>query len=116
MLPSQLRRPCRQRSTFATCRRIFRLVCVLRLLDKPASYLPKMVAQGRSFPAKRSRPHMFERLTSPAAVDAARQQITALFNQHAEWFCTTDIGGAAGRGETYALRRNEMDVSVAHGR
>ncbi len=59
---------------------------------------------------------MFERLTSPVAVDAARQQIAALFRQHAEWFCTTDIGGTAGRGETYALRRNEMDISVAHGR
>ena len=53
---------------------------------------------------------MFERLTSSAAVEAAHQQIAALFNQHAEWFCT------AGRWETYALRRNEMDVSVAHGR
>ena len=53
---------------------------------------------------------MFEHLTSPASVEAARQQIAALFNQHAEWFCT------AGRGETYALRRDEMDVSVAHGR
>ena len=53
---------------------------------------------------------MFERLTSSVAVEAARQQIAALFHQHAEWFCT------AGRGETYALRRNEMDISVAHER
>jgi hypothetical protein len=53
---------------------------------------------------------MFERLTSSAAAEAARQQIAALFNQHAEWFCT------AGRGETYALQRNEMDISIAHGR
>jgi len=53
---------------------------------------------------------MFERLTSLASVEAARQQIAALFRQHAEWFCT------AGRGDTYALRREEMDFSVAHGR
>jgi hypothetical protein len=59
---------------------------------------------------------MFERLTSSVAVEAARQQISALFNQHAEWFCTTNMGGIAGRGETYALRRNEMDISIAHGR
>ena len=56
---------------------------------------------------------MFERLTSSAAVAAACQQIAALFRQHAEWFCAMSFGG---RGETYALRRNEMDVSVAHGR
>jgi hypothetical protein len=53
---------------------------------------------------------MLERLTSPVAVEAARQQIAALFNNNVEWFCT------AGRGETYALRRSEIDVSVAHGR
>jgi hypothetical protein len=53
---------------------------------------------------------MFEHLTTLASVEAARQQIAALFRQHAEWFCT------AGRGETYALGRDEMDVSVAHGR
>src|SRR5688500_6972617 len=99
MLLSRLRRPCRQRSTIPTCRRIFRLVCVLRLPGKRASYLPKMVAQGRSFPAKRSDLTMFERLTSPVAVAAARQQIAALFNNHAEWFCTTGNGGIVGRGE-----------------
>ena len=56
---------------------------------------------------------MFERLTSSVAAEAARQQIAALFNQHAEWFCAMSIGG---REETYALRRNEIDISVAHGR
>jgi hypothetical protein len=56
-------------------------------------------------------PHTtIEHLTSLASVESARQQIAALFRQHAEWFCT------AGRGETYALRREELDVSVAHGR
>ena len=59
---------------------------------------------------------MLERLTSSAAVAAARQQIAALFNQHAEWFCTTSNGGTAGRGETYALRRDEMHISVAQER
>jgi hypothetical protein len=53
---------------------------------------------------------MFERLTSLASVEAARRQIVDLFREHAEWFCT------AGRGEAYALRRDEMDLSVAHGR
>jgi hypothetical protein len=53
---------------------------------------------------------MFEHLTTLASVEAARQQLAALFRQHAEWFCT------AGRDETYALRRDELDVSVAHGR
>ena len=53
---------------------------------------------------------MFEHLRSRASVEAAREQIATLFRQHAEWFCT------AGRSESYALRRDEMDVSVAHGR
>ncbi|HKS10335.1 MAG TPA: hypothetical protein VJS13_12365, partial [Pyrinomonadaceae bacterium] len=53
---------------------------------------------------------MFESLTSLASAEAARAQIADLFRQHAEWFCT------AGRGETYALRRDEMDISTAHGR
>lgn len=56
---------------------------------------------------------MFERLTSSVAVEAARQQISAVFNQHAEWFCTAVIEG---RREMYGLRRTEMEISVAHGR
>lgn len=50
---------------------------------------------------------MFQNLTTPASIEAARQQIAALLRSHAEWFCT------AGRSETYALRRDEIDVSVA---
>jgi hypothetical protein len=53
---------------------------------------------------------MLQSLTSLAAIESARAQITDLFHQHAEWFCT------AGRGETYALGRDEMDVSLAHGK
>lgn len=53
---------------------------------------------------------MFQSLTTPVLVEAARERIAGLFRQHAEWFCT------AGRGETYALRRDELDLSVAHGR
>ncbi|HEY2961298.1 MAG TPA: hypothetical protein VGJ37_02715 [Pyrinomonadaceae bacterium] len=53
---------------------------------------------------------MFQHLTTTASLEAARQQISALFRQHAEWFCT------AGRHETYALRRDELDVSVAQQR
>ena len=52
---------------------------------------------------------MLQTLTSLASVEFARAQIADLFRQHAEWFCT------AGRGETYALSRDEMDLSVAHG-
>jgi hypothetical protein len=50
---------------------------------------------------------MFQDLTTPSLIEAARRQIAALLRSHAEWFCT------AGRGETYALRRDEIDVSVA---
>jgi hypothetical protein len=50
---------------------------------------------------------MFQNLTTPVATEAARQQIAALFRAHAEWFCT------AGRGETYAVRRDEVEISVA---
>jgi hypothetical protein len=50
---------------------------------------------------------MLQLLTTPASIEAARQQIAALFRAHPEWFCT------AGRGETYALRSGELDIAVA---
>src|SRR6476661_448048 len=50
---------------------------------------------------------MFQDLTTPASIEAARQQIAALFRAHTEWFCT------AGRSETYALRSGELDIAVA---
>src|SRR5215213_7525228 len=53
---------------------------------------------------------MFQHLTSAASLAAARQQIAALVREHAEWFCTS------GRGETYSLSRNEIDIAVAHER
>ncbi|HEV2834895.1 MAG TPA: hypothetical protein VGW58_06235 [Pyrinomonadaceae bacterium] len=53
---------------------------------------------------------MLKHLTCTASIEAARQQIAALFRSHAEWFCT------AGRNETYALRRDEMDVAIAQER
>ena len=53
---------------------------------------------------------MLQYLTTQASLEAARQQIAALFGQHAEWFCT------AGSSETYALRRGEMQVSIAQQR
>jgi hypothetical protein len=53
---------------------------------------------------------MFQYLTSPASLEAARAQIATLFRQHAEWFCT------AGHSETYALRRDEMHISIAQQR
>jgi hypothetical protein len=53
---------------------------------------------------------MFQRLTTLASVEAARQQIAALVESHAEWFCTS------GRGETHSLRRGEIDVTIAQQR
>lgn len=53
---------------------------------------------------------MLQYLTTQASIEVARQQIATLFNQHAEWFCT------AGNSETYALRREEMQVSIAQQR
>ena len=53
---------------------------------------------------------MLQYLTTPASLEAARQQIAALFGAHAEWFCT------AGNNETYALRRDEMQISIAQQR
>jgi len=53
---------------------------------------------------------MFQRLTTPAAVDSAHRHITAFIRQNAEWFCTLSPS------ETYALRRNEIDVNVSQGR
>src|SRR6185369_5759174 len=71
-----------------------------------------MVAQGRSVNETITfSPHvMLQNLTTLASIEAARRQIAALFQAHAEWFCT------AGRGETYALRRDELDVSIAYDR
>ncbi|HEX6283514.1 MAG TPA: hypothetical protein VFZ71_01510, partial [Pyrinomonadaceae bacterium] len=53
---------------------------------------------------------MLQILTTAASLEAARQKIATLFGQHAEWFCT------AGNNETYALRRDEMQVSIAQQR
>jgi hypothetical protein len=53
---------------------------------------------------------MLQYLTTAASLEDARQQIAALFGRHAEWFCT------AGNNETYALRRDEMQVSIAQQR
>jgi len=53
---------------------------------------------------------MFQRLASAAAVDSACRHITALIREHAEWFCSQS------QGETYALRRSEIDVAVSQGR
>jgi len=53
---------------------------------------------------------MFQRLTNPRLLTAAQQQITELFAQHAEWYCTP------GQGEAQALRRNELDIRISQGR
>lgn len=53
---------------------------------------------------------MFQRLTTLELMEAARHQITVLFAEHAEWFCTPGDGGAQ------ALRRNELDIRISQGR
>jgi len=53
---------------------------------------------------------MFQRLTSPDLLAAAKRQITELFAAHAEWFCTP------GQGNAQALRRNELDIEISQGR
>src|SRR6476620_8252827 len=53
---------------------------------------------------------MFQHLTSSATIESARQHIAALIREHAEWFCTQSPN------ETYALRRNEIDVASSQGR
>jgi len=53
---------------------------------------------------------MFQRLTTPALLEAARIKISALLREHAEWFCTP------GKGETQALRRSEIDIRVSQQR
>jgi len=53
---------------------------------------------------------MLLRLTTSAAAESARRHITALIAQHAEWFCSQT------EGNTYALLRNEIEVTVSHGR
>ncbi len=67
-----------------------------------------MVAQGRSFPAKASHhasvPHDSGFTRSRTAANCRS------FRPHAEWFCT------AGNNETYALRRDEMQVTIAQRR
>jgi hypothetical protein len=53
---------------------------------------------------------MFQRLTTPVLLEAARQQINTLLREHAEWFCTP------GQGDTQALRRNEIDITISQQR
>jgi hypothetical protein len=53
---------------------------------------------------------MFQRLTTTALVESARQQIAALLQQHAEWFCTP------GQERVQALRRNEIEIAISQGR
>jgi hypothetical protein len=50
---------------------------------------------------------MFQRLTTPLLLASAHNEISALFAQHVEWFCS------AGQTEAYALRRTELDLSIS---
>jgi hypothetical protein len=53
---------------------------------------------------------MFQHLTTPALLETAHQQITALIQAHAEWYCTLD------QGNSQALRRHEMDITISQQR
>ena len=63
---------------------------------------------------------MFERVNTPARIEAARSKIAELLAAHAEWFCTVSEGatrsGKFGAGKTEALARSELDIAIAHGR
>lgn len=53
---------------------------------------------------------MFQRLTTPSLVESARQHLAAIVREHAEWFCTQN------QGETYPIRRNEIEITASRGR
>ncbi len=53
---------------------------------------------------------MFQHLTTPVLLETARQQITALLREHAEWFFTL------AHGDTHALRRSEIDIEISQDR
>ena len=53
---------------------------------------------------------MLERVNTPARIEAARTKIVELLSSHVEWFCTV------GSGDTQPLLKNELEVTVAHGR
>jgi hypothetical protein len=53
---------------------------------------------------------MFQNLTDPFLVEAARVRITELFDSHVEWYCVVK------EGTSQALFRNEMDITTAQGR
>lgn len=51
-----------------------------------------------------------QRLTTHALREIAQKHIAALFRQHAEWFFVSS------NGQAQALRRSEIDISIAHDR
>jgi hypothetical protein len=53
---------------------------------------------------------MFERVNTPARIEAARAKIAELLHAHVEWFCT--LSG----GDSQALSKSELDIAIAHGR
>jgi hypothetical protein len=53
---------------------------------------------------------MPSRVNTPERLLAAQAKILELFAAHVEWFCTVNDG------PTYALRRSELDLTLAHGR
>ncbi|HLE64308.1 MAG TPA: hypothetical protein VI750_14250, partial [Pyrinomonadaceae bacterium] len=53
---------------------------------------------------------MFQNLTDPLLVEAARVRIAELFSTHAEWYCV------ANEGSSQALLRNEIGIVTSQGR
>jgi len=53
---------------------------------------------------------MLQLLTTRTSRETARQHITALLRQHAEWLFVSN------NGQSQALRRSEIDVVCAHNR
>ena len=53
---------------------------------------------------------MPQRLNTTSATEAARSTISELIGTYPEWFCT------AGDESTYAVSRNELELSIANGR
>ncbi len=57
---------------------------------------------------------MFERVSTPSRLEAARSRITELVNSHAEWFLSHNDGTR--NGKTEALQRSELEINVDHQR
>ena len=53
---------------------------------------------------------MFQNLTNPSLVEAARNRIAEVLDAHVEWYCVVN------EGKSQALLRNEIEITTAQGR